>query len=397
MEGTGMKQRIFVHDDELKINNRFLSGLESLRELRSKFDVVALSHPAFREQMAKLTKRQRDLRLGKKKYTTTSEFDDASVLIFDYDLIGSDPNVVWTSETVAYLARCFSDCGLILGVNLPGIYEFDLTLRETLESYADINVVAKQVANVGLWTERRKEFRPWYWPQLLDYLDTFFKRVEDVKSHIDEPILETIGLQEVTPILPRSVIEFVSGKDPSKTTFRDFVQHSGHGLRKKDRNTTLETISRLAAARISKWLETRLLPGQNVVIDAPHLVSRFPSLLEGKGTGRVALNRTTRFDDYRHVGVRHASIEEFRLKNSHWFSRPVWLWKKLVESETIKEESKPWEKVRSRFRFCEDISSFQDERLCKQFVAEVDSPYDRRYISPVNGVDYQPRVRLLSR
>jgi len=346
--------------------------------------------------MANLTKRQRELRKGGQDYETPSDFDSASILVFDYDLIQSDPNIAWTSENAAYLARCFSNCGIIIGVNLPGIYEFDLTLREGPDSYADISIVSRQLDNVGLWTDRRTEFRPWYWPQLLDYLASFGERVRDVRDHLDDPVLSSVGLQEMASALPRSVIEFVSGKDPSKTTFRSFVSSSGHGLRPKDRNRNPETISRIAAARIAKWLERQLLTGQNVVVDAPHLAMRFPSLLDGDNASRVALNRTTRFEDYRDVGIRHSSIEGFRLKNSHWFSRPVWLWKRMTESEKIKEISEPWEKERPKFRFCEDTSSFQDIRNCKEFVAEVDSPYDRRYVRVVKGIDYQPRVRLLS-
>ncbi len=389
-----MKNQILVHDDERVFVNRYAEKLRSVESVRS-FDVIALTVEDFRKEMEVLTERQRALRNGKGEYHKPSKFDTAAIFVVDFDLLRSDPKAVWNSEIVAYLTRCFSNCGLIVGLNLPTCYEFDLTLRGNLDSYADLNIASKQLANPGLWANKMQGFRPWYWPQLISYLESFDKKVRDVREHFDDPIWEVVGMQDIAETLPKSVIEFVGRKDPLKTTFRDFIYHSSNGLRRKDKNPVLDTICRIAAARISKWLERRVLPGQNTIVDAPHLVSRHPSLLRGDHSRVGTWNGTAALRDFRALALHHSVIEQFRCKKTHWFSRPVWFWRKIAKSERIKEVSTPWEKEPLRYRFCEDASKFYVKRECKDFIAEVDSPYDRRYIRLFPAVDYQPRVRLL--
>jgi len=89
-------------------------------------------------------------------------------------------------------------------------------------------------------------------------------------------------------------------------------------------------------------------------------------------------------------------IEQFRFKKVHWFSRPVWCWRELAESVRVKEVREPWEKRPSDYRFCEDASKFYRKTLCKQFSADVDSPYDRRYVRRFPNVDYEPFTRLVA-
>ena len=59
-------------------------------------------------------------------------------------------------------------------------------------------------------------------------------------------------------------------------------------------------IERVAAARLGKWLERLVLPGQNVLVDAPHLVSRFPSLVAADDLDETTrLGATYVFRSYR--------------------------------------------------------------------------------------------------
>src|SRR4051812_10875557 len=44
-------------------------------------------------------------------------FDDVDILILDYDLRYLVKGEFLTGETVAFLARCYSSCGLIVGLN----------------------------------------------------------------------------------------------------------------------------------------------------------------------------------------------------------------------------------------------------------------------------------------
>jgi hypothetical protein len=394
VERGKMKRQILVHDDESKPIKLYTRRLQSLELLRKDFDVSPLEIDEFRVEMKKLIQRQRMLRNRKRPYPSKSRLDEADIFIVDFDLLKSMPDANWTSEVVAYLCRCFSRCGLIIGLNMPPIREFDLTLTNNVNSYVDVHVVSNQLDNPGLWMGTSKGFRPWYWPSLVAYLETFQKRLNEVANHLDDPLCEVIGIQHVIEALPRSVSEFI-GIDPLKTTFRQFLFKSSHGLGRKDKNPDKDTLYRIAASRLSKWLEWQVLAGQNIVVDAPHLVERYPSLLKGNSSSVETWNKTATFGNYDDLGLRYQTIEEFRLKKSYWFSRPVWFWRALSEEGKIEEVSEPWKKKPARYRFCEDASRFYDEKLCKRFSSGVDSPYDRRFVKHFPRIDYQPRVRIL--
>lgn len=155
-------------------------------------------------------------------------------------------------------------------------------------------------------------------------------------------------------------------------------------------------IGRIAVTRISKWLERLILPGQDTLVDAPHLVSRYPSLLKEELTDIVTWNKTARFGSYIDLGLDHRKIEEFRFKKSCWLSRPTWFWRGLSECQKIKEVSAPWEKKSTDFAFCEDDSKFHKREECKEFIAESDSPYVQRFVFGFEDVDYRPKVRLIA-
>jgi len=318
-----------------------------------------------------------------------------------------------TGEYVAYLVRCFSKCGLIVGVNqFVGVSQyghnpFDLTLKGHPESFADLNVGQDQLNNLDLWRGTwggvRRGFRPWYWPSLPDYLCDFEKKVDDVRKSLDsgnpdkdKPICEVIGFDpELFELLPRSISQFL-GREPATTTFRQFVTESGNCLKPKDAQSVNddEMLARVGAARISKWLERLVLPEQDILVDAPHLVSRYPSLMMGDITKIETWNQTAQLTNYKELGLDTELIESFRLENNHWVSRPVWFWGKLRECENIPEVREPWKRVSSSCVFCEDASRFYEGRMCKEFLADTESPFSRRFVRYFKKVDYRPRVRL---
>ncbi len=391
-----MNKEILVHDDEESLVRRYVQRLKSVKCLRADFDVKQLTVPDFREEMQILAKRRRAFRNGKNEYVEESRLDKTAIFVVDFDLLESDPEGVWNSENVAYLARCFSNCGLIIGLNLPTCREFDLSLRGNVESYADLNLVNRQLDNERLWDGSLADsFRPWYWPPIMSYVASFDQRIKAVRENLDTPILKVLGLDNVIEMLPKTVLEFIGVRSSRQTTFRDFAK-SPNALHRRDKNSSIDTVCRIAAARISKWLERRVLPGQNILVDAPHLVSRYPSLLKGEHDSLKAFNQSARFYPYKDLSIDHHRIEEFRYSRAYWFSRPVWYWRKLAEFARIKEVSTPWEKKLSPFRFCEDASRFYDKRVCKEFIANVDSPYNRRFVRRFSNVDYQPRVRLFA-
>src|SRR5262249_39988350 len=157
-----------------------------------------------------------------------------------------------TGENLAYLARCYSRCGLIVGLNQFGTNDFDLSLKGHPESCADLNVGGNQISNSGLWKGKWAGFRPWHWPILPLALRAYQSRIRELKPHLDESIISFLGFSDDdTKSLPASTTEFLGRReDISKITFRTFVSSSGNGLRLKDKAYDDEAIARIAAARI---------------------------------------------------------------------------------------------------------------------------------------------------
>ena len=405
-----MSQKILIYDDENKQTERFEKKLQmALNKVNqdTDIDIELLSEDELKISINALRDRQAKFRNVKTASDKKTKFDDVSVFIIDYDLINSNAAGFLTGEIIAYVVRCFSDCKLIVSLNQYGHNSFDLTLRGHMESFADLNLGVDQLGNSDLWRgdwgDSRRGFRPWYWPNLFQSLCHFDERVKDVKENLDVPICEVLCFTpELFRLLPRSIVQFIGkgeGKEPSDTTFREFVFQSGNGLRIKDVPTSCDTVNdevlaRVGAARISKWLERLVLPEQDILVDTPHLVARYPSLIIDTGKGIGNWNRTAQLVDYNGLGLNTDLITPFKFEKEHWISRPVWFWDKLREDESIEEVREPWLTNKPNWVFCEDASRFYDQKDCREFFANTDSPFTRRFVKGFAGVDYRPKVRF---
>ena len=401
-----MKEKILIYDDEKPQREAFkkklVRGLQKAK-LDDAFDVKTLGEDNLQISMEILRARQTGIRDNREFSDETTQFDDTSIFIIDYDLLKSTARGFFTGENLAYSVRCFSTCKLIVGLNQFGNNSFDLTLKGHPESFADLNLGADQLDNPGLWRgdwgDSRQGYRPWYWPNLSDSLHNFDQKVEDVQQNLGKTICKILGFdRELFGLLPRAVVQFIGkgkGNDPTQTTFREFIRESGNGLRPKDSTISDEDVlARVGAARISKWLERFVLPEQDILVDAPHLVSRYPSLIANEEQGIKAWNRTAQLVDYRDLGLAPELIERFRFKKDYWISRPVWVWDKLRECKRIKEVSKPWGTAKPEWVFCEDASRFYNRNGCREFLADTSSPFIRRFARGFKNVDYRPRVRF---
>ena len=401
-----MKEKILIYDDEKPQTEAFkknlLRGLKKAK-LDEDFAVEILDEDKLQDSIEALHARQTGIRDNSEFSGETTQFDDTSIFIIDYDLLKSKAGGFVTGENIAYSVRCFSTCKLIVGLNQFGRNSFDLALKGHPESYADLNLGADQLDNPdlwrGTWGEVRRTFRPWYWPNFSDSLGTFDKRIKEVRDNLDEPICGVLEFDtDVFRLLPRAVVQFIGkgdDKEPAETTFREFVTESGNGLRPKDKDVLKEEIlARVGAARISKWLERIVLPEQDILVDAPHLVSRYPSLIANEEQGIKAWNRTAQLVDYRDLGLGTELIERFRFKKDYWISRPVWFWDKLREHGQIKEITEPWLTSKPDWVFCEDASRFYKRNACREFLADTSSPFTRRFAKGFKNVDYRPRVRF---
>jgi len=267
---------------------------------------------------------------------------------------------------------------------------------------------SQQLDNRGLWLEPWKGFRPWHWPTLPNELGAFQRRVKELKGNLNKSILSYLGFKkDISEALPRSTREFLgSGDKPETVNFREFVEESGNALRRKDSAADDESIARIAAARIAKWLERLVLAGQDVLVDAPHLVSRFPSLMNGRSARLETWNKTASLKGLKSLGIRYNRISKFRLEKENWLSRPAWFWRALSNLEDIDEVADPWSTETRGFVFCEDISKFLPREETREFVADLASPFVRRFVADHNPkavkrlgatlkrVEYVPAVRF---
>lgn len=404
------KKQILVFDDNYSRASKWVSELEALKAVSSFFKVETMKIALFKEAVNLLEQRRREARKGpKESLKWDNPIDDASILVVDYDLLDLNRESYVTGETVAYLARCYSRCGLIVGLNAYGNNEFDLTLKGHPESYADLNIGSKQLANSGLWSESWDGFRPWVWPVLPDALSAFERRAKVLLKHLDDPILTYLCFpDEVIKIIPRSASQFIETSKTSseKTTFRQFVKKSGNALSGKDAPLNEELSARIAAARIGKWLERLVIPGQDILVDAPHLVLRYPSLLKGDAQSIDTWNRVASLSPARMLGIKHTSVAQFRFAADDWLSRSVWFWKGISNHQKIPEVADPWSIATPIFVYCEDVSRFLPRDSTREFVADLPSPFvrrfvvnprtkhGRRYAKAVAKVRYRPVVRF---
>lgn len=394
------KEKILIYDDETQIGKKYVDRLKKLELIINGFDIEILDDESFSDELKTLKERQKKIREGNSWDDDLSILDSTSIFIIDFDLINPDKQILVSSgEEVAYLTRCFSTCGLIVGLNLVRGNTFDLTLQGNPKSFADLNISSDQLDNHGLWGGKTDGFRPWYWPVLTKQCKTFTKKVDDAKGHLDSSICDFLNFpKEVVEVFSRTVGEFI-GNNPHETTFRDLVMKSPNGLMGKDIKAANyldeEMMGRIATSRISKWLERLVLPGQDILVDAPHLVMRYPSLLKGDHTKAETWNMTAKFENFEKLDLDFETIERFRFKRDHWLSRPAWFSSQISGCQNIKEVREPWTKEETKFVFCEDSSSFYDKEECKSFIATTDSPYDRRFVRYFRDLaEYSPIKRL---
>jgi hypothetical protein len=384
------KLNVLVCDDESP------TGL--LQKIRHFDDFVSarpLSADKLVDAVAALTERQKLMRKPASKRVKEpppSIFDDLDILVVDYDLIGIRQAGVLTGEEVAYLVRCYSTCKVVVAINqFFRVPTFDLTLRGHFDSYADVNICADDLANRWLWEAAKTSYRPWYWPHLRTLVGQMSVRAGQIAAGTDD----VFGLLR----LPRSVADIMSvdvlspvwdGERP--LTADEFIR--AHGLRGADR-LYLPARELIVASRLGKWVRTLLLPGQDTIVDAPHLVERCPSLLTSKPT-LTAYNGTIG-PSVSALGIRYRLLESHRVA-SDWTTVPTWNWNALEKDKEVQEKVpelvEPWKRKTVPYAFCEDSSLFRPRGETRSFVADLRSGYNRRAVSRVSGVHYRPELRL---
>jgi hypothetical protein len=392
------KQTILICDDRAATRTKWQAALVGIPEVAADFNVEMLSGDDLEHTLSVLEDRRRRARWDS-DLEDGELIDQARVVVIDYDLREKLPGS--TGERISYLARCYSRCGFILGLNqFERFPTFDLTLRGHPESFADLNLHDSMLAYRGLWaTTGWEEFRPWAWPLVPRLADSLEQRVADVTADAATGILKKLGLAaEEAPLLSRQVASFLGGTARAeRVSFDQFVRESGHGLRGADRAGPLAR-ARIAASRVSKWLERLVLPGQDVLVDAPHIAARFPSLLRTSDTAKawsetavIPRRPSTRIS----VNLDAQAITAHVYPYTHWVSRPVWYWAGLSSEPKIDEVADPWVTPTERYVFCEDSSRFNDPNNARPFQPAGPTTFIKRYVERKRPSSRPPGLRYL--
>jgi hypothetical protein len=411
---SGTVRVVICDDDEVRARDDWAARIDDLADAGPRLEVQALSAHELAVSLATLEERSVAARdgAGSKSQTepsTDTPIDGADILIIDYDLT-PDPNNTLsmdaeteklvrrelraaTAETMAYLSRCYSSCKYIVAVNqLFRERTFDLTYGKFIDSRADLNITQDDIDSPELWFGRGEGFRPWTWPRLVEAGNLFTQRVE--KVNLDAPVLDCLGLLPIDESgLDARQLDPL-GDRPEEITFSEIANLPELGLAGRDQQNDEMALKRIAAAAIGRWLDRLVIPAQNVLVDIPHLIYRFPSLLPGDPRQLESWNAAI---DLPEDGLKQdqVSLAEHRIAACEWFARPTWALSKLINDTAIVEVSSPWTAASFDWVFCEDVSRFTDIADAIEVQTDLPGPYSRRFIARVSSANYNPRGRLI--
>ena len=404
---------VVVCDDDAERVGAWADRIRQVAEAAAAFEIQPLAPHTFADAFRGLLERKASARTrqappnDQKISDALSLIDVADVLVIDYDLTpdaGRTPDPVddpdtleeligKTGEEFAYLARCFSTAAAIVVVNQKVQRRvFDLTLQQFAESFANVNVTARYLESRALWTGSDGDFRPWSWPRLVD-LPRVVRQTWGLASDLDLPVLKALGLNDDQHLYAFTQPQLdLFGDDPLSATFRDLATQSDYGLNAKDRGADVDdpALQRVAAAAVSRWLEWRVVPGQNVLVDAPHLAQRYPRLLRGDLADLSVWNDAA--DLSKGDVLDPELVARATIPASAWTSRAVWSLPKIMELGSSLLTRAP--NGGSSLVFCEDTSRFVELDQATEIEIAVPTPYFQRFVEIVDDVDYTPRRRI---
>ena len=371
--------QVLVYDDSPEIAE---SLADKVRAVCGNVDVTAVKRETFQELIELMNRRRAQWRADGNDLVLmeSTDVDEADVIVVDYDLLRYSEAGDTTGSRLAYLLRCFTKCGLIIVLNEYGTNTFDMSLRSPSLDFADLHLGAVQIGNPGLWSGSFEGYRPWHWPVLPNARINFEKCVEDVRENLDQPILEFLGLGRFIDWMPKRAHDLFLGSGNMETVrFSDFVNRARGGIELKD-ELPPDNMARVATARLLALLNGLILPEQSILVDAPHLVARFPSLVRGEDQNIHYWNRLCEPLNEEIDGLLVDVLTEHRFKSQHWLWRPVWYWPDIARDERIAEVRDPWTVKDIDWVFCENISRFIPTTLADDFRADVSPPFNKRFV-----------------
>ena len=418
---TNRTYNILLCDDDQKMSEEWHRKVQDV--IPSHCDVLPPPEKGEVQQSIKeLFARETSVGAGGTHEQLRCVFDEADILILDYDLLYVDQrHARHTGESLARLARTFSNVRLrnekepvvsptaqvVVVVNQFQDAQFDLSLRGHVTSHADFNLDAALLDEPGLWADLRKlhhrggspwaEFRPWHWQTLFHAADTQAARQDWVHRNWREPIVGALGMRDDDVArLTDTAFGFIApkskdGEELQKRTFEDFARSPGSGANGAAL-VDQRIASRFVGARIGKWLERLVLGPQDALIDLPHLVQRFPFLLGNDVKELEAWNAVIHDSEF----VKGQLPEKCLFEPSDILSRPA-VWSHRFENdEDVRERCRSFDFADvPAFVFLEDTSSFAPIKEATQFRAGHHNAFDRRFVKYLSeDYTYAPQRRL---
>lgn len=371
--------QVLVYDD---LPNIARSWVNKIQDAFDKAEITPVEQDTFQDLIEAISRRRTAWRQGNDEDIPIdpTNVDQADIVVVDYDLLRYSETADITGSRLAYLLRCFTRCGLIVVLNEYGTNRFDMSLRSPSQGFADLHLGADQIGNPGLWTSSFEGYRPWHWPVLPSARENFEKCVEDVQANRTQPILEFFGLERFVDWLPKPAHDFLIGSESLEAVqFDTFVREARGGIDSKD-ELHPDYMARVAAARLVSLLNGLILPEQGLLVDAPHLASRFPSLIQDEDQEIREWNRLCEPLSEEIDSLLVEGLADYRFEKQHWLWRPAWYWPDIAKDEKIPEVRDPWTVTDMDWVFCEDVSRFVSEEFSRDFRADVTPPFNKRYV-----------------
>ena len=339
------------------------------------------------------------------------------------------PGARHTAESIAGYIRAFTNIPYIVSLNKNPDIDFDLRyLMGDRHTQADVALNSDHLSIPALWhgppRSGAAHFQPSYWPVLNDAPNKRRNQIAFVMKHVDNPVLKTLSFtSEHIRYLSRRAKGALSPETEDTSirdvTFRDFFEKSCKSLPIQDerkflaskidsdnhieRRAALTIVARVVAAEIDKWFRADLLGPQEVLVDVPHLLMRMPFLL-GERMATLRQWNKTAFATTRPFGLsdsiyrKHLSNARFIATN--WTKAACFWWPTLKSNEQLNnmffDDRIKWMDA----VFCEDVSRFislsarRGKSAPREFAAEFEGAWNRRYAAVVDGRKYAPRSRF---
>lgn len=410
--------RILVCDD------RPVQCRRTMKAIGSRSEVTQLAGGGMKDALTGLFEGVSKLLNGDGKcreWECPSEFSGYDVAIVDNDLTVLElEGARLTAETIIGYLRAFSDIPYIVSLNKNLHVDFDLRyLFGDYQSLADLALNTKHLENERLWdTEAREEFAPWYWPQLAEAVKRRREQLRFLETRFEEPVWEAMGFpveaEEYLSLRARSTLSSTE-RDARDVSFEVFFDTSRalppseikklkELSSKKEAEFARTAVRRIAAYEVDRWIRRDVLGTQDVLIDVAHLVAQMPFLL-GEKAGDLDRWNEAVVREERPFGLDgllfEAHLEPASFDHSMWVPGPCFWWPTLKSDDALTgrffEADGNWPDA----VFCEDVSRFVsvtedgEAESPREFQAEIEGSWARRYIAHVGDYLYSPRIRVL--